>query len=158
MSPYNITEEPIDWDREKLLDIQREDRADRIAADKKNEEPITRESIQEIITRQDEDLRNLEGRVFDPDEVRPPVHKVRYRSLQLQIRDIEQDLFRKKLQLISLNLPIHGRIVMERSPYNCKTCHNDDCLNHDLEGVEGRIIRTQTVMNGCLAWLPEAES
>ena len=41
---------------EELLDIQREDRADRIAADKKDEEPLTRESIQEIITRQDEPL------------------------------------------------------------------------------------------------------
>ena len=41
---------------EELLDIQREDRADRIATDKKDEEPITRESIQEIITRQDEPL------------------------------------------------------------------------------------------------------
>jgi len=56
MSPYDITEEPIDWDREKLLAIQREDRADRIAADKKDEEPLTPQSIQEIITRQDEPL------------------------------------------------------------------------------------------------------
>ena len=51
-----ITEEPIDWNREELLAIQREDRADRIAADKRDEEPLTRESIQEIITRQDEPL------------------------------------------------------------------------------------------------------
>jgi hypothetical protein len=66
MSAYDITEEPIDCDREELLTIQREDRADWIAADKRDEEPITRESIHEILARQDEDLRNLEGRVFDP--------------------------------------------------------------------------------------------
>ena len=35
-----ITEEPIDWNREELLAIQREDRADRVRADKENEEPI----------------------------------------------------------------------------------------------------------------------
>jgi len=163
MSPYNITEEPIDWDREKLLDIQREDRADRIAADKKNEEPITRESIQEIITRQDEDLRNLEGRVFDPVEVKAPMHKVRYRSLQLQIQEIEKDLFRKKHQLESLRLPTHmlGKIVIPApSPYNCKTCENSRCLHYHGKkspNIIAKTVRALTEDNGCLAWLPPKE-
>lgn len=119
---------------------------------------IDSQNIQDVIARQDEDLTNLEEQITTP-EPKPPVHKIRYDSLKLQIRDIEQDLFRKKRQLESLPLvPMHGRIVIESSPYNCGNCHNDDCLNADLfEGAEGRIIRNQTKMNGCLAWLPPEE-
>ncbi len=118
---------------------------------------MTPENVQETIVRQDEDLTNLEEQITTP-EPRPPVHKNQYNSLKIQIREIEQDLFRKKRQLLSLlKVPMHGRIVIESSPYNCGNCHNDDCLNADLEGAEGRIIRNQTRMNGCLAWLPPEE-
>jgi hypothetical protein len=124
------------------------------------EEPLTPESIQEIITRQDEDLQNLEGRVFDPDEVKPPVHKIRYRSLQLQIRDIEKDLFRKKRQLADLRRPTGSPILYIANFHNCSTCYNEGCihwLGKKNPNPIATVIQNITKDVGCLTWLPPRE-
>ena len=125
------------------------------------EEPLNPESIQEIISRQDEDLQNLEGRVFDPVEVRPPMHKVRYKSLKIQIRDIEQDLFRKKRQLETLRHWSGGLpILYTANSYNCSTCYNEGCihwLGKKNPNPIATVVQNITKDVGCLSWLPPKE-
>lgn len=100
------------------------------------EEPIDSAGVQDLLTRQDE-----------------PTHITKSRDYAVrrqEVRLAEADLFLKKAQLTRMR-PMPGKITIPApSPYRCDLCGNEDCLNLYLDGAEGRIIRNQTTMNGCL--------
>jgi hypothetical protein len=69
-----------------------------------------------------------------------------------RVKMLEKYLFTIK-RLARQTPVVHGKVIISaQSPYRCVTCKNLSCLNHGLEGAEGRIIRNQTAMNGCLEW------
>ena len=73
-------------------------------------------------------------------------------DLRHRVKLVEKYLF--QLKNIAKSAPVvHGKVIISaQSHYRCTTCKNTSCLNHGLEGAEGRIIRSQTAMNGCLEW------
>jgi len=121
------------------------------------EEPLGVKEINDAIDRCDE-LLNI-GDPLPEVRNRDPT----YRTIKDQIRKTEEILFRMKRQLADLPAgPMHGKIVIPApSEYQCKTCGNTDCLNYVKDDIKIHpsnlmavcIIRNQTALNGCLAYL-----
>jgi hypothetical protein len=118
-----------------------------------SEEPLDPKVVGQLLPRQDENLGPEHG---DLSREFAPGGRLRFEVLKAQILDAERHLFEMKRLLESIRMPMHhGRIVIPApSPYRCATCGNDKCLHLEMMGIESVIIRNQTTMNGCLAWLP----
>jgi hypothetical protein len=117
------------------------------------EEPFDLTGLRKVLNRQDENLGPEHG---DLSREFAPGGRLRFEVLKAQILDMERNLFEKKRLLESIRMPMHhGRIIIPApSPYRCNTCGNTGCLHLEMAGIESVIIRNQTTMNGCLAWLP----
>ena len=74
-------------------------------------------------------------------------------NLQDRVKYLEKYLFQVKM--LAKSAPtVHGKVVISaQNHYRCTTCKNASCLNYGLDGAEGRIIRNQTSLNGCLEWV-----
>jgi hypothetical protein len=116
------------------------------------EEPLDPKVVGQLLPRQDENLGPESGAPMEF----VSGGRLRFEVLKAQILDMERNLFTMKRQLETLRMPMHGRIVIPApNPYRCNTCGNEGCLHLEMHFcLERTVIRNQTTMNGCLAWLP----